>query len=171
MTTEVLERNETKKKILFVCPSTFNLVLVLKSEVRVEGELKQRPHHIRFLKRTFGGSYRGEYVTDDPVEIDFLRNHEWFRKGPAPQIDEQIIVDKATGKVVGTYGQSLGTQRFFYETAWDPENIDRTAPETVRVFGSEKEKIEIESPAPEEPSHQPLKAKVAKGLRNTRQPA
>ncbi len=144
-----------EKSVLFVCPGGFELVLVPQSEdyKDVDGRaIKVHAKRINFKKRAFGGRYRGEYVTNKPEEIEFIRNHEWFRSGAMP--------GEAAAREGITVGESWGLNRFIYESDYNPEE-KREGPEVVRRFTDPMEPKETTA-APVDAAPNPLKIKATK---------
>ncbi|SRR5258708_22085480 len=155
------------KQVMFVCPGGYELNIVMKSEdfIAVEGRaIKVHPRRITFRKRPFGGEYRGEYLASDPEEINFLRKHNWYKKGAIPQ--DQPIFSKTTGQIMG-YKQSgaTGVDRSFWEVDFNPEE-PRKVPEIVHRSGDSNPDIpEPQEPIPTDTIPKPTRARIAKSLR------
>jgi len=162
-----LEKPAKTDKVMFVCPGGYELTLVMKSEdfVAVEGRaIKVHPKRINFGKRAFGGEFRGEFVTNDPEIIDWLRAHEWYRSGPIPQ--DQPIYSARDGSILG-YKQTgaTGTIRPFWEVNFIPETI-RQVPEIVHRTGDANPDIpQAKEAAPSDEPQIPTKARISKILR------
>ena len=145
---------EKQKSVLFVCPSAYELTLVIQSEdyKDVGGRaIKVNAHRINFKKKPFGGKFRGEFLTSNQEEIDFIRQHDCFSKEPIPNEfnDPQGIVT----------GPSFGTNRKVYEVDFNPD-APRVVPTVITRMGEAKETKEIK--APEDKAPNPLKAKIPK---------
>ncbi len=161
MKSAMLEKPATKK---FVCPAGYNLQLVIQSDGdyrEVDGHVLKKPfRRINFSKEGYGattgyGFWRGAYVTSDPKEIEFIRNHDWFREGPSPEprFENGLPVNESAG----------GTTRFIYEIPYDPTE-SKLGPKQVIRRGDVEEQPKEPVP-PTETTPPPTRARVAKGLR------
>lgn len=71
--------------VLFVCDRFVEPTITMSSATNMRDAggvtIKSPGHRIQFRKMAYKGSFRGEYETNDPREIEFLREHEWYDNG------------------------------------------------------------------------------------------
>ena len=135
--------------VLFVCARFTELNLVMKSEaIKVAGagrSVPDRGRAVTFRKMPFRGHFRGEYLTKDPAEIKFLREHDY---NGTVIFEEAIPGNKDRAPVEGRVTQGVAS-------------TGRQAPVDP----------EIEAPAPEDARKGPRKARIAAALKRKQEAA